>query len=101
MPAVLITSQPGRWQRQARTAGLAAVNVLLLALHLLVAVLVLAVRIPYTLLGIAARAAATAELRLSARTGRTPLGQTIGVTIAAAFTHEFRAGYTAATPTIR
>lgn len=99
MPAVVITSQSGRWRRRARTAGRAVVGVLLLAVHMLVAALVLAVRVPYTLLGIPARAAATAELALSARTGRTPLGQTVGVTIAAAFTAEFRAGYTAATPT--
>jgi hypothetical protein len=51
-------------------AGQAAASGLLLALHLVVAVLVLAIRIPYTLLGIAARTAATTELRLSARTGR-------------------------------
>ena len=101
MAAVLITSQPGRWQRRARTVSRAAVRGLLLALHLAVAVVVLAVRVPYTLLGIAARTAATAELRLSARTGRTPLGQTAGVALAHAFVTEFAAGYRTATTTTR
>ncbi|NUP49185.1 MAG: hypothetical protein HOW97_18040 [Catenulispora sp.] len=97
MRSVVVTTQPGPWQRRAQGAGRLALRGLLLGLHLLVAVVVLAVRIPYTLLGIAARTAAAAELRLSARTGRTPLGQTVGVTLAAAFTGEFRAGYHAPT----
>jgi hypothetical protein len=92
MPAAVITTQPTRWQRRARAAGRLAVDVLLIVLHLAVAVVVLAVRIPYTLLGIFARAAATAELALSTRTGRTPFGQTAGVALAAAFVAEFTAG---------
>jgi hypothetical protein len=105
MPAVVITMQPGRWQRRARAAGRAVVGCLLLALHLAMAVVVLAVRIPYTLLGIFARTAATAELALAARTGRTPFGQTAGVALAAAFVAEFaggvRTGYRTATTTTR
>jgi hypothetical protein len=101
MPHVLITTQPGPWQRRTRAAGRAAASGLLLALHLAVAVLVLAIRIPYTLLGIAARTAATTELRLSARTGRDPLGQTIGVALAAAFVTEFAASYRRTTNSTR
>jgi hypothetical protein len=89
MPHALITTQPGPWRRRTRRAGQAAVSGLLLALHLVVAVLVLAIRIPYALITPIARAAAGAELRLSARTGRAPLGQTAGVTLAAIFAHEF------------
>jgi hypothetical protein len=89
MPSTLIITQPTGWRRRTRQAGRVARDGVLLALHLAVAVIVLAVRIPYTLLGIAARSAAAAELALTARTGRRPLGQTFGVVIAAAFTHEF------------
>lgn len=89
----LITTQPLRWQRRTRVAGRAVGDVVLLIVHLAVAVIVLAVRVPYTLLGIAARAAARAELALSARTGRPPLGQIAGMTLAIAFVTEFRTAY--------
>lgn len=101
MPAVLVTTQPTRWQRRVRAAGRHAVGGLLLALHLTVAVIVLAVRIPYAALGIAARGAARAELWLAAFTGRRPLGQTAGVALAAAFTDEFITAYRQTTATTR
>lgn len=89
MPHILITTQPGPWRRRTRRAGRAAVSGLLLGLHLVVAVLVLAIRIPYALITPLAHAAAGAELRLAARTGHTPLGQTVGVALVAIFAHEF------------
>lgn len=89
----VITTAPRPWARRTRAAEQAVTAVLLLAAHLAVAVIVLAIRIPYTLLGMAARTAARLELRLSAATGRPPLGQTAGVALAGAFAAEFRAAY--------
>lgn len=98
MAPVLITTQPGPWRRRTRTAGRYAAAGALLVLHLAVAVIVLAIRIPYTLITPLAHAAARAELRLSARTGQAPIGQTVGVAIAHAFLTEFAAAHRNATP---
>lgn len=93
MATVVISAVPGVWQRRTRAAGRAVTTGLIVTLHLVLAAMVLTVRISYAVLGMLARTVATAELRLSVLTGRTPLGQTAGVALTTALAAEFRTAY--------
>lgn len=93
MPAVLVTTQPTRWQRRARIARRYALAVAVTVLHLVVAAVVLPLRIAHVILSMAATRAAYAELYLATKTGRSPLAQAAGVAFAAALADGFRDGY--------
>lgn len=93
MPAPVITSQPSPWRRHARTSGRIALAAAVVAVHLLIAAVVLAFRITHVIASLAATGAAYTELYLAKRSGRPALGQAAGVAITAAFAAEFRTAY--------
>lgn len=93
MAKSLITTTPSPWGRRARTAGWIAVATAAVAAHLVIAVIVLALRIAYAVITVAATGAAYAELYLTQHTGRRPYGQITGVALITAFGTGFRDAY--------
>lgn len=89
----LITAQPPQWRRAARTVGRWLLAVVEIAAHLAIAVIVLAARIAHVTTTVIATHTAYAELYLAQRTGRPPLGQAAGVSIAQAFADSARTAY--------
>ncbi len=97
MTSVLVTARPSRWRRRARTAGRVTLAAVLIALHLAVGVVVLAVRITHVIVTATATQVAYAELYLAQRTGRPALGQAAGIALTTAFAAEFRTAHHANT----
>lgn len=89
----VITAKPGGWQRRALTASLLLGEAALLVLHLLLGVIVLALRTARVIVAVIAETAIHAEQALAAHTGRPALSQTGIAAIGAAFVAEFRAAY--------
>lgn len=97
MTTPLIVIRPRPWRRYARTSGRLSVATGVLLAHLVIAAIVLATRITYVIVKLAAVHAAYLELYLSKRTGKPALGQSAGRALAAAFTDEFHRARTGAT----
>lgn len=89
MHAYLITAQPNRWQRTLRAVCRWVPRLLIGAGLMLLGVAVFVLRSARALLNLAAYVAARIEFAAAERAGRTPVGQTLGVGVAAAFTAEF------------
>lgn len=93
MHAYLITAEPNRWQRCVRAVGRWTPRLLIGAGLLLLGVAVFALRSARALINLAAYIAARAEYAASARAGRQPFGQSLGVGVADAFRAEFHRGW--------
>jgi hypothetical protein len=91
--AYLITAKPSRRQQALRWLGRWTPRLLVMLGLLLLGLAVFALRAARALIGLAAVAAARVEFEAAARAGRVPVGQTLGVGVADAFTTEFRRGW--------
>lgn len=89
MHSYVITAKPNRWQRAFRALR-RWVPRLLVGLGLsLLGVAVFVLRSARAVINLAAYIAARVEYAASARAGRQPFGQSLGVGVAEAFTAEF------------
>jgi len=86
MPRLLVARAPTWWRR-------AALIALAITAHLLLGVIVLALRTTRVIVAVVAEAATNAERQLAARTGRPALSQTGIAAIATAFVQEFLTAY--------
>jgi hypothetical protein len=89
MHAYVITASPSRWQRLVRAVCRRVPRLLAGAGLLLLGIAVFALRASRAVLNLAATFAARLEYEAASRAGKPPVGQTIGVGLAEAFTHEF------------
>lgn len=97
MHAYLITAKPTRWQQCVRTISHWVPRLLVGLGMVLLGIAVFAIRSVRAIANLVGHHAARLEFALAARTGRQPLGQTIGVGVAAAFTAEFHRARTTET----
>lgn len=94
--AFVITAKPTRWQRCVRAAAHWVPRLLIGAGMVLLGIVVFAIRTVRAIANLVAHHAARLEYALAARTGRQPVGQTIGVGVTAAFVAEFHRARTEA-----
>ena len=89
MHACVITAKPNRWQRCVRAVARQVPRLLVGLGLVLMGLVVFAIRTVRAIANLVAHHAARLEFTLAARTGRQPVGQTIGVGVTAAFIAEF------------
>jgi hypothetical protein len=91
--AYLITAKPSRRQQALRWLGRWIPRALVWSGLLLLGLAVFGLRAARALIGLAATFAARIEFEAATRAGKPPVGQTIGVGVADAFTAEFNRGW--------
>lgn len=91
--ACVITAKPGRIRRTLGAIGRWVPRVLIGCGLAVLGVLVFALRSIRAIANLVAYTAARVEFWAADRTGRTPVGQTIGVGVADAFAAEFHRGW--------